>query len=949
MPMENVPSAKIKEPQALAKGGYVVVRSNERKGKTHKVTAPDGSVKFFGDPNLKNRPNNPEAKASWYARHAKSLANNPHFRAYARSTWAEGGIVPDEVQYMQDGGFPDRVAGDTEELPLPEGLDTAPEELPMPPPEQLELAPQQPVAAAPSPVQVIVAQPQTPAPAEPVAQVQEVPASDKLEGLVQRVNALRFAPQKEYEKELPKLMKESGDLSGAERAEFANRLSGIQTGRAQLEKFTSQKPVEDAGRSPLGLLRKEVARAEKLGDEGYKKYQEVRKKSLEQLGGLRELLEDTPENQAANQEIIKSNRYRQEAANQIAEEIVSKPSALGEPPAAPTAPELPAKPTAPAVVQPAPVAAPIPAAPAAQPTTPAIAEVPAAPMAAAPAAPALAPAPSLGNLGVVAAGGVPVPAGATPTAPVAPSVPPQPEAPPELQYLVKPLERLAERSFGITDPAEKRNFAISELKRQGAITPTGAITPSVVEAERQSEEYKAAAQALDNERKAMLYKAELDGAAAKVKADVTAKTLELQAKQEQEYQIRSRTNAAQAQEIRQAIIDNKIDPKRFWNSMSTGSKVATGIGLLLGVIGKSLGGRGSVADFINSKIEEDVQQQYKDLDKKRSLLSNLIQEGNSIDDAFKMTTAYLQQIAAAQIVQQSANITDQQAKVAAQQAAAKFELDAAKTLNDILIKNLDKKYGTAKTRVANAGTNAIKILDLARIQRDYDEMERKAQEGKARGAIAGRKVAVSEAAEKRKSDEAKLKELAKDANPTEQTVLSGELVKTSDLPKIRKDETRKLLVPVYDPKTGKGHPVFRQAAYSATDAEKLRDTQIQVDSFMEQLAVLKELAVKYPTGIFETTNAADYRRAKDAEDAIIPLLGKITDLGVLQKSDYDILRGNIPSLTKWRPLVGQESTAQALKDYESRFQNVYTSKRNALLINPLAKEPAKALFRQAGQ
>lgn len=85
----------------MGNGGYKVTRSSERKGKTHKVTGPDGSVKFFGDPNLKNRPNNPEAKKSWYARHKKSLDKNPHFRAYARSTWGYGGKM-DEYAYGGD-------------------------------------------------------------------------------------------------------------------------------------------------------------------------------------------------------------------------------------------------------------------------------------------------------------------------------------------------------------------------------------------------------------------------------------------------------------------------------------------------------------------------------------------------------------------------------------------------------------------------------------------------------------------------------------------------------------------------------------------------------------------------------------------------------------------------------------------------------------------------------
>ena len=88
--------------------GYKVTRSDERKGKTHKVVGPDGTTKYFGDPNLKNKPNNPEAKSAWYARHAKSLAANPHFRAYARETWADGGYVSgpedDESVNMAQGG-----------------------------------------------------------------------------------------------------------------------------------------------------------------------------------------------------------------------------------------------------------------------------------------------------------------------------------------------------------------------------------------------------------------------------------------------------------------------------------------------------------------------------------------------------------------------------------------------------------------------------------------------------------------------------------------------------------------------------------------------------------------------------------------------------------------------------------------------------------------------------
>lgn len=88
------------------KGGYIVTRSKDRKGKTHKVTGPDGTVKYFGDSKLGQHPNDPARKKAFYARHAKNLKNNPHFRAFARKTWADGGYM-DKYSLggdMQSGG-----------------------------------------------------------------------------------------------------------------------------------------------------------------------------------------------------------------------------------------------------------------------------------------------------------------------------------------------------------------------------------------------------------------------------------------------------------------------------------------------------------------------------------------------------------------------------------------------------------------------------------------------------------------------------------------------------------------------------------------------------------------------------------------------------------------------------------------------------------------------------
>jgi hypothetical protein len=96
--------AKIKS--EYKSGGYVVQSSSDREGKTHKVTGPDGTVKYFGDSNLGQHPKDEDRKKAFYARHETNLKNNPFFRAYARKTWAEGGVVGEEgVDFKAQGGL----------------------------------------------------------------------------------------------------------------------------------------------------------------------------------------------------------------------------------------------------------------------------------------------------------------------------------------------------------------------------------------------------------------------------------------------------------------------------------------------------------------------------------------------------------------------------------------------------------------------------------------------------------------------------------------------------------------------------------------------------------------------------------------------------------------------------------------------------------------------------
>lgn len=76
-----------------AEGSYTVRKTDERAGKTHVVTGPDGTKKYFGDPTMGERSKSKLGEEAFRARHAKNLKNNPYFRAYADATWKYGGTT----------------------------------------------------------------------------------------------------------------------------------------------------------------------------------------------------------------------------------------------------------------------------------------------------------------------------------------------------------------------------------------------------------------------------------------------------------------------------------------------------------------------------------------------------------------------------------------------------------------------------------------------------------------------------------------------------------------------------------------------------------------------------------------------------------------------------------------------------------------------------------------
>ena len=134
-------------------------------------------------------------------------------------------------------------------------------------------------------------------------------------------------------------------------------------------------------------------------------------------------------------------------------------------------------------------------------------------------------------------------------------------------------------------------------------------------------------------------------------------------------------------------MDGKIDPNRYVGSMSTGQKLSTAIGLIMGGMGAGIvGGENPAMKYLNNQIENDINAQKTDLGKKESLLSRNLQQFGNLRDATAMTRANMADLASLQMKQKAAQAQDPIAKARLLQEAGKLDMQAAQLIGPLKAK-----------------------------------------------------------------------------------------------------------------------------------------------------------------------------------------------------------------------------------------------------------------------
>lgn len=158
----------------------------------------------------------------------------------------------------------------------------------------------------------------------------------------------------------------------------------------------------------------------------------------------------------------------------------------------------------------------------------------------------------------------------------------------------------------------------------------------------------------------------------------TANAYQQNLKQQQALTEQYNTQRAQIEtqnaDLFKQVNEGKIDPHRLWNNASTGNKIMAGIGLLLGGIGSGLNGQPNMAMQVMQKsIDQDIEAQKDNLNKKAGLLSQNMQKYRDLGTAEAATRVQMNTMLQAQIAKSAAQSGNKQAQANAQMMIAQLK------------------------------------------------------------------------------------------------------------------------------------------------------------------------------------------------------------------------------------------------------------------------------------
>lgn len=146
-------------------------------------------------------------------------------------------------------------------------------------------------------------------------------------------------------------------------------------------------------------------------------------------------------------------------------------------------------------------------------------------------------------------------------------------------------------------------------------------------------------------------------------------------------------------QIHDDVLNSKVDPNRFMNNMSTGNRIMSAIGIVLGGAGAHwTGGKNLALDTINQSIANDIDAQKANIENKNSLYQKNLEASKNVMDATRVTASQMASMTSALVAKSAASGMGPEARANAKQLQAQL-MQQAQQIN----------FNTAVARQAMSG------------------------------------------------------------------------------------------------------------------------------------------------------------------------------------------------------------------------------------------------------
>jgi hypothetical protein len=151
--------------------------------------------------------------------------------------------------------------------------------------------------------------------------------------------------------------------------------------------------------------------------------------------------------------------------------------------------------------------------------------------------------------------------------------------------------------------------------------------------------------------------------------------------QNQEYQKKYADLDAEFKGVIHDVQQDHINPNHYMESMGSGKRVSTAIGLILGGMGAGLtGGENMAQKFLQQQIDRDIESQKANLGKKETLLSANLKRFGNLNEATQITQAMQMGIYSAKLKEAESKAVGPEAKLNALKAATDLDIRAQEIL-----------------------------------------------------------------------------------------------------------------------------------------------------------------------------------------------------------------------------------------------------------------------------